>query len=246
MKGIRHLFKQILGTRLDRLYQGGLFIVGRVICVVCAVRHHHLKSYPVFARYAERQLSLFSILLFIMVIMTQMTQTNRDGGSLRVIIRVISPITPICPIQVSKLRRIPMRCHNCRHHEAILRGDFDSKPWNETPCAVCKLGEDTFYSVPFDEENPPVVASRQASGSPLIPADVLAQFVQGFLSLPSELRDIVAWRYQGVSYKEIAQRQGTSIQLAEMRHKIAIRDWPVLQSLFPYKTAKRRRRLSRR
>jgi len=139
-----------------------------------------------------------------------------------------------------------MRCHNCRHHEAILRGDFDSKPWNETPCAACKLGEDTFYSVPFDEENPPVVATRQASGSPLIPADVLAQFVQGLLSLPSELRDIVAWRYQGVPYKEIAQRQGISIQLAEMRHKIAIRDWPVLQSLFPYKTAKRRRRCSRR
>ena len=250
---MRCLFNQILDACFDRLHQGGLFIVWRVICVVCVVRHHHLKSYPVFAWYAERQLSLFSILLFIMVIMTQMTQTNRGGGSLRVIIRVISPITPICPIQVSgsdfqvsKTGGFAMRCHNCRHHEAIQRGEFDSKPWNEIPCSSCKLGEDTFYSVPFDEENPPVVATRQASGSPLIPADVLAQFVQGFLSLPSELRDIVAWRYQGVPYKEIAQRQGTSIQLAEMRHKIAIRDWPVLQSLFPYKTAKRRRRLSRR
>jgi hypothetical protein len=191
--------------------------------------------------------------------MTQMTQTNRGGGFLRVIIRVISPITPISPIQVSKIRRIPMRCHNCRHHEAILRGDFDSKPWNEIPCSSCKLGEDTFYSVPFDEFNPPTPApgfeffhpaNRQSEisnrKSVMLPADVLAQFVQGFLSLPSELRDIVAWRYQGVPYKEIAQRQGISIQLAEMRHKIAIRDWPVLQSLFPYKTAKRRRRRSRR
>jgi len=92
---MRRLFNQILDTCFDRLYQGGLFIVGRVVCVV---RHHHLKSYPVIARYAERQLSLFSILLFIMVIMTQMTQTNREGVFLRVIIRVISPITRICPI----------------------------------------------------------------------------------------------------------------------------------------------------
>jgi len=150
-----------------------------------------------------------------------------------------------------------MKCHPCPHSDAILRGDYNSKPWNELPCATCKLGEDTFYSVPFDEENPPVPAAGfpyslssdlrpPTSGYSLIPADVLAQFVQGLLSLPSELRDIVAWRYQGMPYKEIARRQGTSIQLAEMRHKRALREWPVLQSLFPYKTAKRLRRLSRK
>jgi DNA-directed RNA polymerase specialized sigma24 family protein len=139
-----------------------------------------------------------------------------------------------------------MKCHSCSHSAAIRRGDYNSKPWNELPCATCKLGEDTFFSIPFDEENPPAFASRPSSGSPLIPADVLAQFVQGILSLPSELRDIVAWRYQGVPYKEIACRQGISTQLAEMRHKRALREWPVLQSLFPYKTAKRLRRLSRK
>lgn len=148
-----------------------------------------------------------------------------------------------------------MQCHSCPHSDAILRGDFNSKPWNELPCATCKLGENTFYSVPFDELDPPTpapgfeffhpanrlseISSRK---SVMLPADVLAQFVQGILSLPSELRDIVAWRYQGVPYKEIARRQGTSTQLAEMRHKRALREWPVLKSLFPDKTAKRRRR----
>jgi len=145
-----------------------------------------------------------------------------------------------------------MNCHACTHSEAILRGDYDSKPWNELPCATCKLGEDTFYSVPFDEEHPPESAIShptshiQPSTSPLLPADVLSQFVQGLLSLPSELRDIVAWRYQGLPYKEIAERQGTSTQCAEMRHKRAMRDWPVLKSLFPRKTAKRKRHLSRK
>jgi len=145
-----------------------------------------------------------------------------------------------------------MNCHSCPHSKSILRGDYDSTPWNELPCATCKLGEDTFYSVPFDEEHPPEAAVShptsyiQPSTSPLLPADVLSQFVQGLLSLPSELRDVVSLRYQGLQYKEIAERQGTTTQCAEMRHKRAMREWPVLKSLFPYKTAKRRRRLSKR
>jgi hypothetical protein len=177
-----------------------------------------------------------------------------------------------------------MNCHSCPHSEAILRGDYDSTPWDKLPCARCKLGEDTFYSIPFDEENPPACTVGNfsghsfsdglppagagipshggvpegrggsphlssdfclpSSGSPLLPADLLASFVQGLLNLPAELRDVVAWRYQGVTYREIAERQGTSIQLAEMRHKRAMREWPALKSLFPRKTAKRQRRLS--
>ena len=143
-----------------------------------------------------------------------------------------------------------MQCHRCPHYDSIERGDYVSKPWKETPCAKCKLGEDTFYSVPFDEENPPEsstsVSLAQASSVVDIPSDVMAQFIQGILSLDPILRDIVAWRYQGLPYKEIARRQGTSTQLAEMRHKRAIRDWPALAFLFPEKVAKQSRRKSRR
>lgn len=172
-----------------------------------------------------------------------------------------------------------MQCHKCPHHDAIERGDYFSIPWEETPCAECKLGEDTFYSIPFDEELPPESAAgfqpalssyteRTAGVSPatcgadfpvcdpvrlssdlsplpsgdLLPADLMAQFIQGLLVLDPDLRDIVAWRYQGVPYKEIARRQGTSTQLAEMRHKRAIRDWPALKALFPEKIAKQSRR----
>lgn len=151
-----------------------------------------------------------------------------------------------------------MYCHTCPHSEAILRGDHDSKPWDEVPCSSCKLGEDTFFSIHFDEEHPPTSDAPwsfkdvSASGlpkinsSPLIPADVLSEFVTGLLNLPPELRDIVSWRFQGMQYKEIAERQGTTTQCAEMRHKRAMRDWPVLKSLFPLKTAKRQRRQSRK
>jgi len=141
-----------------------------------------------------------------------------------------------------------MKCHSCPHHAAIADGRFFGKSFDELPCATCKLGEDTFFSIPFDEVNPPDDLTSDlcpsTSLSPLIPADVLSQFIQGILSLPPELRDVVAWRYQGVPYKEIANRQGISIQSAEMRHKRAMRLWPVLKALFPEKTARRERRLA--
>ena len=152
-----------------------------------------------------------------------------------------------------------MQCHKCPHIDSIQDGDYSSLPWEDTPCANCKLGEDTFYSIPFDEEHPPessasvslahapAIPGVQPSSSSVvnIPSDVMAQFVQGLLVLDPILRDIVAWRYQGVPYKEIARRQGTSTQLAEMRHKRALRDWPALQALFPEKVAKQSRRKGR-
>lgn len=147
-----------------------------------------------------------------------------------------------------------MQCHSCPHSDAILRGEFDSKPWKEIPCAACTMGEDTFYSIPLDEDRPPVPAGdpafeRTKASVPLkaqMPVDVLAQFVEALMNLPAGQRDVIAWRFQCLTYKEIAQRQGTSIQLAEMRHKIAMRDYPILRTLFPEKVAKRRRRLASR
>jgi hypothetical protein len=162
-----------------------------------------------------------------------------------------------------------MKCHKCPHLDSIQRGDYVSKPWKDTPCAQCKLVEDTFYSVPFDEEEPGRTAgfqpalsdfSERTAGVPpapssarcslpseeMLPAAVFSSAIQGLLSLDPILRDIVAWRYQGLPYKEIEARQGTSVQLAEMRHKRALRDWPELEALFPLKVAKQSRRKTRR
>lgn len=146
-----------------------------------------------------------------------------------------------------------MNCHSCPHQAAVKRGDYNSKPWNELPCATCKLGEDTFFSIPLDEERPPVPAIGSQAGDS-VPASAVEQMVFGslveffdsLLSLPPEQRDVVAWRFQGLTYWQIAKLQGTSIQLAEMRHKIALKKCPVLRKLFPEKMAKRRRRLSKK
>lgn len=133
-----------------------------------------------------------------------------------------------------------MNCHSCPHSEAILRGEFDSTPWNDLPCSSCKLKENTFYTIELDEEHPPAEAINTLDAVPtMLPSDILSQFVQGFLNLPPEQRDVISWRYQGVPYKEIAKRQGITTQLAEMRHKCAMKNWPVLKSLFPFKVARR-------
>ena len=147
-----------------------------------------------------------------------------------------------------------MTCHSCRYSEAAQRGDHDSTPWEELPCSTCKLGEDTFYSVPFDEDHPPVPTADPAFErtkledqlSKYMPVSILTDCLHSVMRLPPEQRDVVCWRLIGLRYKDIAERQGTSIQLAEMRHKIAIRDCPALEYLFPVKTAKRHRRLSKR
>lgn len=152
-----------------------------------------------------------------------------------------------------------MKCSTCPHYAAIERGEYNSKPWEETPCAKCDLGEDTFYSVPFDEDDPQLpgggdpgpllseftTSSSNPSHGPLggfLPVPLINSVIKGLLSLDPELRDIIAWRFQGLPYKEIARRQGTSVQLAEMRHKRALRDWPSLKALFPEKVAKQARR----
>jgi len=145
-----------------------------------------------------------------------------------------------------------MYCHSCPHSEPMQRGDYVSTPWNELPCASCKLSESTFFSIPLDEEHPPTNAlysqfdSQPADdpddqqGTTKYPVTVVYQFLDGLYSLPPELRDVVCWRHQGLQYKEIARRQGTTTQCADMRHKRAMRMWPALEALFPHKTAKRR------
>ena len=140
-----------------------------------------------------------------------------------------------------------MTCHTCPHYEDVMSGVYRTNPWRESPCAKCKLHENTYYTVSLDEEHPPAEAIDVADGDPsLLPSDVLSQFVTGLMNLPPEQRDVVSLRYQGLQYKDIAARQGVTIQCVEKRHRLAMRDWPVLESLFPFKVACRNYRRSKR
>ncbi len=72
--------------------------------------------------------------------------------------------------------------------------------------------------------------------------DVMQEFVKGLLSLPKNLRDVVAMRYSGLKYREIAEIQGVTMACAEKRHRRAMERWVPLRQFFAEKVAKQQTR----
>ena len=67
---------------------------------------------------------------------------------------------------------------------------------------------------------------------------VMQEIMVGLLKLKPELRDVVAWRYAGMKYDDIALVQGVTRACVEKRHRRAMELWPALKSLFPRKVGK--------
>lgn len=64
-----------------------------------------------------------------------------------------------------------MKCSSCPHLKSIEAGEYDSAPWEETPCAKCRLYEDSSrFMIQFNEENPvpvSVLFFRQSDDRPV-------------------------------------------------------------------------------
>lgn len=137
-------------------------------------------------------------------------------------------------------------CHSCEFKAAVDAGKFRNVAWEQTPCASCKLATGA-YSVEFDEDRldpdtqGPTAKPEEALRDEL-PVEVMGQFVNGLLSLPSELRDVVAMRYRGMKYDQIAKVQKVTMACVEKRHRRAMELWPALREMFPEKVAKVKRR----
>ena len=63
-----------------------------------------------------------------------------------------------------------------------------------------------------------------------------------FLRLPQEIRDVVCWRFAGMSFRDIAVLQGITVAGDEVRLCRAMKKWPALTALFGEKAAKQSRR----
>ncbi|NQU97037.1 MAG: sigma-70 region 4 domain-containing protein [Chloroflexi bacterium] len=137
-------------------------------------------------------------------------------------------------------------CHSCEHAAAIAEGKFADNAWEDIPCSECNVMTGMGFAIEFDETRPSAVAAggdeEGDSGEEHLPVSVMQEIVVGFLKLAPELRDVVAWRYAGVKYTDIALVQGVTISCVEKRHRRAMALWPVLRSLFPEKCAKQERR----
>jgi len=132
-------------------------------------------------------------------------------------------------------------CHNCEHAAAIAAGEYEGKDWKEIPCYACDVLSGSGFVMRFDEESFKD-AHHDDHGEPVpedrLPVSVMRQLVVGLLKLRPELRDVVAWRFGGMPYRDIALAQGVTQACAEKRHRRAMELWPALRALFPRKVAK--------
>ena len=139
-------------------------------------------------------------------------------------------------------------CHNCQHAAAIAAGEYAERDWERVPCSTCDVMSGADSPIAFDEnrkdeaqEAANVFAGPEAPQDDLLPITVLKDFVLCLLKLRPELRDVVAWRYMGVTYDEIAMMQGISLQAVEKRQRRAMKLWPALQEFFPRKVARQKK-----
>jgi len=135
-------------------------------------------------------------------------------------------------------------CHSCEHAAAIAEREYAGRAWEDIPCSSCDVMSGSGFAIEFDEargdgdfEQGGSEASEEEREEKL-PVSVMQEIVMGLLKLPAELRDVVAWRYSGSKYDDIALLQGVTRACVEKRHRRAMELWPALEALFPRKIAK--------
>ena len=136
-------------------------------------------------------------------------------------------------------------CHSCETAVEIANGKYRDVPWKDLPCASCEVMTGQSYAVEYDENRPsdetmdhgPSTIDRDGKQE-LVSFDSMVDAMVAFLKLRPEVRDIVGWRYVGMTYPDIAAIQGVTAACVEKRHRRAMEAWPALQALFPVKVAK--------
>ena len=152
-----------------------------------------------------------------------------------------------------------MQCHRCEHREAVEAGKYAGVVFEKTPCSKCDLLEDSSRTMDVEVDRPVYVPGHdegeaqtyqmvlfpeeaEPEAETTLPVGVMGELVSRLLALPQELRDVVCWRFVGLSYPRIARKQGITTAGAEARHDRAMRLFPELRKLFARKIAKRQMR----
>ena len=155
-----------------------------------------------------------------------------------------------------------MECHKCEHHEAVEAGKYVGVPFELTPCSKCDLQEVSIRTMEIEPDRPVYVPGRQSGGTPglggagvhwdvpfpeeleaeeaTIPVNLIEEFITRLLGLPEVVRDVVCLRFIGLTYPEIARKQGITTAGAESRHRRAMRMFPELRQLFILKTMRQK------
>jgi len=149
-----------------------------------------------------------------------------------------------------------MNCSHCEFAAKIKEAEHGGIRYEDTPCASCKLTEDSSHTMAFDEAR----ADREvdggqrtedrgpADGPDALPLSVLAEALRGFLDLPPRTFRILQRRYKGDAYALIAEELEVTPQAVEIQLRRALEAHPHLKHLLPEKArrqaARKRKRLS--
>ena len=147
-----------------------------------------------------------------------------------------------------------MNCAKCEFAAKIKEAGGGGIRYEDTPCATCKLAEDSSHTMAFDEAR----AGRDGAGGrrtedggrgdgpDALPLSVLAEALRGFLELPPRTFRIVQRRYRGDAYALIAEELEVTPQAVEMQLKRALAAHPHLRQLLPEKARRQAARKRRR
>ena len=157
-------------------------------------------------------------------------------------------------------------CHRCRHRADVEAGRYAHVEFAQTPCAKCELKAGDSFAIDFSDELPrgrtaepgeesldcgqgrpesvveDVHFAEEVGGEEerQLPVSVLWDLVVMLLTLPPRTRDVVCWRYAGYKYRDIARVQHVTVTAVELRHRKALRRYPLLRCLFPSKAGRQR------
>ena len=143
-----------------------------------------------------------------------------------------------------------MNCSRCEFAAKIKEAEHGGLRFEDTPCAMCELTEDSSRTMSFEEGQaagpvrwPPPEDTAVADR---LPVSVLSEALRGFLELPPRVFRAVQLRFKGESYALIAKELNVTPQGVEVQVKRALEAHPHLKSLLPEKAARHDARRRRR
>ena len=143
-----------------------------------------------------------------------------------------------------------MNCSTCEFASKIKEAEHGGIRYEDTPCASCKLAEDSSRTLEYVEGQaagpmrwPP---QEETAGPDALPLSVLAEAVRGFLDLPPRTFRILQRRYHGDSYRMIGEELQVTPQAAELQLRRALEAHPHLKNLLPEKARRQAARKRKR
>ena len=154
-----------------------------------------------------------------------------------------------------------MICSKCEFAAKIKAAEHEGLRYEDTPCATCKLAEDSSHTMAFVEEraereeighgSTSLTAGRtddggEDDGPDALPLSVLAEALRGFLELPPRTFRIVQRRMKGDTYGLIAQELNITPGGVEIQLRRALKAHPHLKQLLPAKARRQEARMRKR